>query len=322
MQNLISCDWGTSALRLRIINIDKVTVLAETVSSMGISTAFDLWKQSGKHADERLSFYQSILAEHTRKLEEQLDFSLRDVQLIVSGMASSSIGMMELPYKETPIGTDGHDLYIKIIEATDYFRHAILLISGVKTLDDAMRGEETQLTGCLNGNDKDEQLFVFPGTHSKHILVKNGQVIDIKTYMTGEFFDILSKKSILSVSVEEGDGLINSNNRVSFEKGITNSAQSNLLHTGFLVRTNDLFGKSSKQENYYYLSGLLIGTELREVIKKVYKKITLVVNEEIKPFYITALKILGVEESKDSLIAENADMALIKGQLKIWKNLG
>ena len=48
MPKFISCDWGTSALRLRIIDIDKMSVLAEAVSAQGISGTFELWKQREK----------------------------------------------------------------------------------------------------------------------------------------------------------------------------------------------------------------------------------------------------------------------------------
>jgi 2-dehydro-3-deoxygalactonokinase len=183
-----------------------------------------------------------------------------------------------------------------------------------------MRGEETQLAGCVHPDDE-ERLFIFPGTHSKHVLVKNGWITDIKTYMTGEFFDILSKKSVLAVSVEEGDGLRNYKNNKSFEKGVADSTGSNLLHIAFWVRTNDLFDKLTKQENYYYLSGLLIGTELAEITGVMNKKITLVISEGMKQFYTTALKVQEIQEGKSSFAIENADMALIKGQLNIWNSL-
>jgi 2-dehydro-3-deoxygalactonokinase len=63
----------------------------------------------------------------------------------------------------------------------------------------------------------------------------------------------------LSVSLEEGSGLQSEKNLQSFQKGVNDRLGSNLLHMSFMVRTNHLFGKLSKQENYYYLSGLLIG---------------------------------------------------------------
>lgn len=318
MKRFISCDWGTSSLRLRIIDVDGANVLAETVSEQGIAATYELWKQSRKQESDKILFYQSILAGHIRKMEVQTGCSLQDWQLIISGMASSGIGMMELSYSELPFYANAHGLYVKSIEATEDCQHRTFLVSGVKTTDDVMRGEETQLIGCLDENNKGDHLFIFPGTHSKHIRVKNGEVIDIKTYMTGEFFDILSRKSILSVSVLEG---ANFNNKDSFEKGLLESARSNLLHNAFLVRTNDLFNKLGKQENYYYLSGLLIGTELREIVSTAYERINLVVNEGMKDLYQTALKLSGFGGQDKILEIKNADAALVSGQIKIWRNL-
>lgn len=312
MQKFISCDWGTSALRLRIIDINKMSVLAEAVSEQGISVTFNLWKQSERQESERLFFYQSILAAQIRKLQEQLDFSVKDTPLIISGMASSNMGMMELSYKEVPFNTDGQDLLVKTIEASEDFRHTILMVSGVKTADDVMRGEETQLIGCLNSHDKEDQLFIFPGTHSKHVSVKNGEVVDFKTYMTGEFFELLSKKSVLSNTVEEDKGSLNGDNLKSFEKGVAASLRSNLLHGSFLVRTNHLFDKLSKQENYFYLSGLLIGTELKELIT-IKTLLTVVSDELLIKHYSSALRKLGIHKVKYM----DAGKAAIEGHHRI-----
>ncbi len=74
-----------------------------------------------------------------------------------------------------------------------------------------MRGEETQLIGCLKSG-KQDGFFIFPGTHSKHVEVEDGMVKDFKTYMTGEFFELLSQKSILLNSVEENTGELSAGN--------------------------------------------------------------------------------------------------------------
>jgi 2-dehydro-3-deoxygalactonokinase len=319
MKNFLSCDWGTSSFRLRYVDADTLTFSSAVSPDKGIAKTYESWKQSGRKDEERFSFYLDAIKDHISLLEKQLKFSVKNTPLIISGMAISSIGMIDIPYKQFPFMADGSDLEVMKKKASTGFDHDILLISGAKTDNDAMRGEETQLAGCVHP-DEEERLFIFPGTHSKHIRVKNSQVADIKTYMTGEFFDILSRKSLLSVSVEEGEGLKSNNNNVSFGQGVTDSTRSNLLHAVFSVRTNDLFNKLSKQENYYYLSGLLIGTELRDVTESLHKKITLVVNEGMKQFYTTALKVLGVQEDERSLGIENADIALIKGQIKIWDN--
>src|SRR5215469_4233274 len=262
MQTFISCDWGTSALRVRLVDANTLNVIAQTESLQGISATFESWKNDSRNENGRLIFYQSALNKEIERLEQKMNHSLNDVPLIISGMASSSIGMIELRYRKIPFDVDADDLNIKVIEASDGFRHQIILISGIRTEDDVMRGEETLLVGCIDENIREEQLFIFPGTHSKQVVVKDGIVVDFKTYMTGEFFELLSKKSILSNDVAEGN--FSESGLESFKKGVKDSLHSNLLHSSFLVRTNHLFDKLSKQENYFYLSGLLIGAELKE----------------------------------------------------------
>jgi 2-dehydro-3-deoxygalactonokinase len=318
MNKILSCDWGTSALRLRLVDVSSVSVLAETTSLQGISGIFELWKKTGKPENERISFYHSVLNGQIINLEQQLNTSLNDIPVIISGMACSDMGMAELPYKEIPLHTGTPDLTIKNIEASDTFRHAVLLISGVKTKDDVMRGEETQLIGCIDESSKEgEQLFIFPGTHSKHVAVEQGQVTDIKTYMTGEFFELLSTKSILSNSVKKDEDFFNPGNLKSFEKGVSDSQDSNLLHSSFFVRTNDLLGKLSTEENYYYLSGLLIGTELKE-IANAKMLVTVVCNKPQMKFYGSALNKLGIT----GLRYYDTANAVIKGHCKMYSLCG
>ena len=314
MQKFISCDWGTSSLRLKVIDADKMFVLAESTAAQGISATYELWKESDKKEDERVPFYQSILTEHIRIMELHLNFSLNSVPLIISGMVSSNMGMTELSYKEVPFGTDGHDLNIKTIEPNDNFKHAILMISGAKTTDDVMRGEETQLIGCQDvQSGKEDQVLIFPGTHSKHIMVKKGKVVDFETYLTGELFDLLSKKSVLSNTIEENQDLSVAGTLESFEKGVEDSLHTNILHSSFLVRTNYLLGKVSKKENYCYLSGLLIGTELKEIITNK-KPLTVVSDESLNFFYNTALRKLGMDEVR----YQDAGKALMEGHRKMY----
>ena len=162
MKGFISCDWGSTSLRTRFVDEENRSILAEISSDLGISTAFKQWKQSGREEKTRLLFYLSILKNQIDIVEMKSGLSLKDKHLVISGMASSNIGMMEIPYKELPFLMDGSDLHVKIIGASDEFKHEILLISGTKTLSDVMRGEETQLAGCEVVNDTEERLFIFP----------------------------------------------------------------------------------------------------------------------------------------------------------------
>ncbi len=316
MKIFLSCDWGTTTFRLRLIDTATNEIVEEEKNSHGINETFKLWKKTGQNEEKRLSFYLDVIREHIVTIEKRTGNTLTEVPLVVSGMASSTIGMIDLPYKQVPFHVDGSDLLTHPITATESFQHDVTIISGVRTGDDVMRGEETKLVGCTNVIADDRTyLFIFPGTHPKHVVVKNNKATSFKTYMTGEFFDLLSKKSILSVSVEEGKGFRESKNIEAFKKGVKDSIQSNILHGCFIVRTNSIFNKLSRPENYYYLSGLLIGSEVSEVINVDYSNITIVGNNAFISHYTTAIEVFGFSGASHFIHTEDADKALIKGQL-------
>jgi 2-dehydro-3-deoxygalactonokinase len=317
MKRFISGDWGTTNLRLRLVDSENQHILSEITSSQGIATTFGEWQQ--RASDHRLSFYQSILLRQIHHLQEQTHFPLEGLPLVLSGMASSSLGMLELPYQPVPFSATGEELCRRDIPASADFHHHILLVSGVRTDDDVMRGEETQLIGCLSEGDKGERLFIFPGTHSKHVRVRDGQALSFSTFMTGEFFHLLSAKSILAGSVAPPPSQASFPSQASlppsFEKGVEDSRHSSLLHHAFLVRTNQLLGHLSKEDNYYYLSGLLIGEELRHLsaahpspsIPPI--PLTIVSTGRLQEYYLVACHHLGLTD----IDIVDADQALIKG---------
>jgi len=315
MKKFFSCDWGTSSFRLKLIEANTLGIIAAETSSCGISQTFELWRQSKQKEESRISFYAGFIRDHIKIIEQKLNTPLDHLSVIISGMASSNIGVLELSYKKLPFAVDGSDLLTKHIKASASFPHDIFLISGACTNDDVMRGEETQLAGCNSTDGKG--IYIFPGTHSKHVFTENGFAVDCKTYMTGEFFELLSTKSILSSSVEHGNGLDNDGNLQSFGKGVSDGIQSNLLNSSFRVRTNILFNKHSKQENYYYLSGLLIGAELKELLHSDFPDITVVASREQWTYYEEAFHILRKSGSLAIPSFQNVEEATINGQWMI-----
>ncbi len=312
-KTFLSCDWGTSSFRLRLIDIETLQLLAETNSNEGVTTVYELWQQT--QDKERIPFYTLILHNHIIKLEQQLNRSLNDVIIIMSGMISSTIGMIELPYKELPFSSDGSDLHIHKLDKTNSFHHDIIIISGARTLNDVMRGEETQLAGSLIEQADEKQLFIFPGTHSKHIITKSGKATTFNTYMTGEFFELLSKKSILSNSVYKSN-IDKEGNIASFKEGVKDSLHQNLLHSSFVVRTNLLFKRFSKEENYFYLSGLLIGTELNQLSQEAMVSITIVSDEILARIYSLAFEALEMNKRIKTI---NIDEAMVRGHKLIYQ---
>lgn len=273
---IFCCDWGTSSLRLRLIKRKTAEIISKLQTEDGIGRLFSAWSAKAHHDESRYVFLLRVLNQHLQALQQQVDFSIDHIPLVISGMASSSIGIREIPYAELPFSVEGNDISADHIPATSNFPHDIYLISGVKSDDDVIRGEEIEVIGLaalgkLTPKDTvTESVLVLPGTHSKHILIKGKQIVSFKTFMTGEFFSLLTENSIIKDSVNEvdNDTIAQPENREAFARGVHTAVSNGLLHTSFLARTNHLFGKFTKGQNTFFLSGLLIGYELRDLTKK------------------------------------------------------
>lgn len=315
MDKFLSCDWGTSSFRLRLIRSEDLTVIAEVKNDVGIAETFRSWQEKGNPSDRR-DYYTAIINDQIDVLGREADIPLQGVPVILSGMASSTIGLMELPYKELPFDINGMDLEVKVLNDGGA-ANPIIIISGARTEDDVMRGEETKMVGCASSLavDEPEQLVILPGTHPKHITIKNQKVSGFKTFMTGEFFDLLSTESILSGSVEKDGNFNDPANRESFIKAVKTSQATELLHQSFMVRTNQVLKNIPKQQNFYYLSGLLIGAELKELKPGI--PVYLLGGITHMPLYTLACEVLGIPVIRSL----DADNALIKGQQIIYQRV-
>jgi 2-dehydro-3-deoxygalactonokinase len=315
---IISCDWGTSSCRVRFVDT-AARVLASAENQQGVAATFSDWQRSGLPGEARVGFFQAVL----QSAIGELGIDSHGVPVVLSGMASSSIGMLELPYHPLPILVSGEDLRPAVLPATPAFPHVLLLVPGIRSDNDVMRGEETQLIGCGAASG----LFIFPGTHSKHIVVQDGRAVAFSTFMTGEFFGLLSRHSILAASVAEG---VPSDQRrpadlggsktarspiAAFLAGVDAAKGSGLLHSAFAVRTNQLFGRFSKTDNYQYLSGLVIGEELKGLAPE---RVTLVAVPPLTHAYAAALQRLGFMEVEEI----DADRAVVDGHRRIFRRHG
>lgn len=283
--------------------------LAEVQNSQGIASTNLKWQEEGK-GQSRFLFYASVIASAVTMLEKKQNNSLSGVPVILSGMASSTLGMIQLPYKQLPFKTDGSDLKVERVEASKDFSHDVFVISGVCSNADVMRGEETQLVGAVEDDSTADTLYIFPGTHSKHIGVKGGFGNDFRTYMTGEIFALLTKNSTLTQSLGDiADGI----NMEGFVAGVKDSVNSNLLHQLFHVRSRFLLDNKEPDDNRGYLSGLLIGNEVQELSRQKMERIV-VVSSGMGDHYKMAMQALSIEMPVS--IISDRDVA-IRGQVRI-----
>src|SRR3954454_3317815 len=77
MNTFISCDWGTSAFRLRLVNAETREILATIKTDQGNAVVYNDWINNHQQED-RLSFYSNILANGVQALEQEYGQSLAD----------------------------------------------------------------------------------------------------------------------------------------------------------------------------------------------------------------------------------------------------
>lgn len=196
----LSCDWGTSSFRLKLVDSATGTVEEAIKTSRGIQEVYNSWSEEGQE-QEREAFYYRYLQENIALLAKKVGRSLEGIPIIVSGMASSSIGMKELPYASLPVSLEHPELQLDITENIQGFPHKMILISGICSDHDVIRGEETQLFGLAARHNIENGICILPGTHSKHISIEHNEVVDFETFLTGELFNLLLSKSILKNSM-------------------------------------------------------------------------------------------------------------------------
>jgi len=251
--------------------------------------------------------------------EELLGSWIREngnISVIASGMIGSRQGWIEAPYLDCPIGPDelaGHLTYIDINSNILNKSVTMAIVPGIKLLGegvpDVMRGEETQVAGLI-WSKQQYGLCVLPGTHSKWVFTKNGRIEAFTTFMSGELFALMVEYSILNRLMDgkrfkKDAFLIGCNQSLNSSYGI--------LKQIFSARTMGLFEKLEPKGIYSYLSGIIIGYEIKEGLDIYFrnkicneKKVVLVGELSLCNLYKMAFEIAGfkVNLEKNNLVTK------------------
>jgi 2-dehydro-3-deoxygalactonokinase len=269
---LVAVDWGTSSLRAARIAADG-QVLEERASSRGILTV-----PAGGFAD--------VLAETCGDW-----LAAAGALCLVSGMAGSRQGWQEAPYRACPAG------FAELGRALRWITPGrIALVPGLSCehagVPDVMRGEEVQVFGALSLLGRDAGLFVLPGTHSKWARVIAGEVREFTTCMTGEIYALLRHHSILAKTLPAEDGALD---EAAFTQGVRHAqAAGSLLRSAFSTRSLGLFERMPPAALASYLSGLVIGEELRARPAGDDDEVVLIGSRTLTERYALALHTVGV----------------------------
>ena len=250
---MIAVDWGTSNFR-----------------------AYRLGSQG--EVLERRSFPCGVLRVEGGRFPETLRANVSDWlaagedRILLCGMVGSRQGWAEVRYISCPAGID--DLAAAVCEVPFDGAH-VFLVPGVIGKDsygapEVMRGEETEAMGTLEDSGG-SGVVCLPGTHSKWIELHDRAIINFVTFMTGEMYGALRKHTILARNMTDGAPIDND----AFLHGVDRSANSGgLLHHLFSVRTLGLMDQLEEKSTESYLSGLLIGHEVRNILPSAMNRTT------------------------------------------------
>ena len=241
---MIGVDWGTTSFRAFRIARDG-TIRDRRTALRGLLNVPD-----NRFADT---------------LREEIGpwLAVGEGHVLLSGMIGSRQGWKEAPYASCPAGIP--EVAAALVEI-EFDWGQVKLVPGLSTTDEAgvaevMRGEETQVFGVLEAMGG-SGLACLPGTHSKWVRVEGGRIIGFTTHMTGEAFGALRGHTILGRMMREGpaDG-------APFDAGVGRSGDSGgLLHHIFGARSLVLAGRLAETDAAAYLSGILIGHEVRAAL--------------------------------------------------------
>lgn len=241
---MIGIDWGTTSFRAFRMGRDGA-VRDRRAAAKGILNVPD-----GRFGD-------------TLREEVGPWLAAGEDRILLSGMIGSRQGWKEAPYLPCPAGAAeiaGHLTDIGF----DWAK--VKLVPGLSGQDasgvaEVMRGEETQVLG-IPALLRDGGIACLPGTHSKWVRVEAGRIAGFTTHMTGEAFAALRGHTILGRMMRDGPS-----GGPPFDAGIARSAEpGGLLHHLFGVRALALAERLQEHEAPAYLSGILIGHEVRAAL--------------------------------------------------------
>jgi 2-dehydro-3-deoxygalactonokinase len=233
-------------------------------------------------------------------------------------MVGSRQGWAEAAYLDCPAGPE--ELAAALLPVA-FAGAEVRIVPGLAAADadgvpEVMRGEETQVAGAA-ALLPDARIACLPGTHSKWVRLEAGRIAGFATHLTGEAFAALSGHTILRRMMRAGN-TDDAASRAAFDRGVARAGQAGgLLHHLFGVRALALFGRLAETEGASYLSGLLIGHEVRAALPEDAGVVPVIGEASLASLYVRAIAACGGRA--ETLAGDHAAAGLARiGRLASW----
>lgn len=282
----LAVDWGTTNRRAYLIEHGQV--VATERDGLGIRAV-----PPGGFADAAAT----------------LRAKLGDAPMLLAGMVGSNRGWVDAGYVACPATLDS--VAAKVTRVAE----GIAIVPGVSTVADGradvMRGEEVQLLGAVAGGlAPPTALLCQPGTHNKWARMADGTLAGFSTAMTGELFALLKDHALIGAAMTGtvADG-------PAFRDGVARAADGDLLAALFGVRPASLLGLRDDADAASYVSGLLIGTDVRAQVRAD-EEVHLLADAGLGNLYARAIEAVG-----GRAIRIDSHLAFIAGITRLWELL-
>jgi 2-dehydro-3-deoxygalactonokinase len=241
---------------------------------------------------------------------EELRARFGALPLLLGGMVGSNRGWVEASYVPCPAGLE--ELSQALVPTPDGSAVIVPGLACTGARADVMRGEEVQLLGAVASGDIPEDCLVcHPGTHNKWSTVRGGKILAFRTVMTGEVFSLLKRHSIFS-DLLQGEAIPGR----AFGEGVSSGLSGvGLTSELFGARARVLLGKADRADIPSFISGLLIGEDVRIGLREVDGEqgpVVVMGRSDLTSLYSAALKQAGVDSHQVS-----GDRSFIAGATRI-----
>ena len=143
----------------------------------------------------------------------------------------------------------------------------------------------------------------------------------LRTHLTGELFDLLSRESLLAASVDRA-ALEAAPELAEFSAGVACARERGVSGALFQVRARHIAQQTSRAANAWYLSGMLVGGELERLVNELRDETLLLIGEPTRvTLYRSALRELGAAAA-ETAVALSLTEAVVAGQERLLEHFG
>ena len=196
--------------------------------------------------------------------------------LYLSGMATSSNGLLEVEHLSLPVNLSQLRHHCVSYLENSRFHRTFLLVPGLKTCPrgirvspeeafrvNNVRGEETEIMGILRYTGLTSCVILLPGSHTQAAVVENGNITDLLSTVTGELYGAVIKDTIIGSSVN----CTACCQPQWVQRGVMALRQFGFNRALYITRSLELFSETTAEERKSFLEGVINGDMILEAIR-------------------------------------------------------